>query len=180
MGNTNKESWDKHAARFYQEGYLSLDDIDFESYDYPTDKDLNVIGDVSGLAVLEIGSGTCNCGIALAGKGAAVTCSDISIEQLKIGERVAEQAGVAINIVCSDMADLSFAGPAVFDLVICMSAIGYADDFGKVCAEVNRVLKPGGRFVFSVTHPVMACVGASELWPEDNADPNYSYVGPMA
>ena len=156
MSDTNKESWDLHASRFYQEDYLSLSDIDFESYDYPTDKDLNIIGDVSGLSVLEIGSGTCNCGIVLARK-----------------------AGVNITTACSDMIDLSFAESTSFDLVICMNAIGYARDFGKVCEEVNRVLKPSGRFIFSATHPVMACVGATELWPEENANPNYSYVGPM-
>ena len=179
MGNTNKESWNKHASRFYQENYLSLDDVDFESYDYPTDRDLNIIGEVNGLSVLEIGSGTCNCGIALARKGAMVCCSDISIEQLKIGKQVAKKAGVSITTACSDMVDLSFAESESFDLVICISAIGYADDFDKVCAEVNRVLKPNGRFVFNTTHPIIACVGATELWPEDNADPNYSYVGPM-
>ena len=179
MGNTNKESWNIHASRFYQENYLSLDDVDFESYDYPTDKDLNIIGDVKGFTVLEIGSGTCNCGIALARKGAMVTCYDISDEQLKIGERVAKKAGVYITTACSDMADLSFAESEFYDLVISMSAIGYAEDFDKVCAEVNRVLKPRGRFIFSTGHPVMACVGATELWPEDKADPNYCYVGPM-
>jgi len=38
MIDTNKESWNLHASRFYQEDYLSLDDIDFESYDYPPKK----------------------------------------------------------------------------------------------------------------------------------------------
>ncbi|MCL1843165.1 MAG: class I SAM-dependent methyltransferase [Defluviitaleaceae bacterium] len=179
MNDMNRESWDLHASRFYQEDYLSLDDIDFESYDYPTDKDLNIFGDVSGLSVLEIGSGTCNCGIVLAKKGATVKCSDISIEQLKIGEQVAKKAGVNITTACADMVDLTFAKSTTFDLVICMNAIVYAKDFGKVCEEVNRVLKPNGRFVFSATHPVMACVGATDLWPEDNANPNYSYVGPI-
>ena len=108
MSNSNKESWNLHARRFYTEGELPLDYVDFDSSDYPSDKDLNIIGDVKGLTVLEIGSGSCNCGIALARNGAAVTCSDLSQEQLNIGKEVAKKAGVAINFVCSDEVSFCF------------------------------------------------------------------------
>lgn len=177
--NKNKESWDLHARKFYIEDYLSLDDVDFESYDYPTDKDLNIIGNVKGLNVLEIGSGSCNCGIALAKKGAKVICSDISQEQLKIGMKVAEKAGVKISVIRSDMTDLSFADSNSTDLVISMSAVMYVEDFNKVCFEVSRVLKHGGRFIFSTNHPFIMCVGATELWAGEKANPNYSYKGPV-
>jgi len=179
MNNTNKDSWNLHAHRFYTEGYLSLEDIDFDSYEFPTDKDLNIIGNVNGLTALEIGAGSCNCGIILAQKGAKVTCTDISIKQLEIGEKVAAQTGVDIATVCTDMADLSFAASGSFDLVISLSAINYAEDYNKVCQEVSRVLKPGGRFIYSVQHPFLMCVGATELWPHENANPNYSYKGPI-
>ena len=179
MADTNKESWNLHTGRFYIEDYLSLDDVDFDSYDYPTDKDLDIIGDVKDLNVLEIGSGSCNCGIVLARKGAKVICSDISQEQLKIGKRVAEKAGVNISFKCSDMTDLSFIDPNSMDLVISMSALDYVEDFNKVCSETSRVLKNGGRFVFSATHPIMFCVGATELWAEEKANPNYNYRGPI-
>ena len=179
MNNTNKDSWNLHAHRFYTEGYLSLEDIDFDSYEFPTDKDLNIIGNVNGLTALEIGAGSCNCGIILAKRGAKVTCTDISIKQLEIGEKVAAQTGVDIATVCTDMADLSFAASGSFDLVISLSAINYAEDYNKVCQEVSRVLKPGGRFIYSVQHPFLMCVGATELWPHENANPNYSYKGPI-
>ncbi|MCL2197662.1 MAG: class I SAM-dependent methyltransferase [Defluviitaleaceae bacterium] len=177
MKDSNKESWNIHAQRFYQEDYLSLDDVDFESYDYPTDKDLNIIGDVNGLITLEIGAGTCNCGIALARRGAVVTCSDISEEQLKIGKNVAKKAGVEISSVCSDMSDLSAFSTNSFDLVVSMSAEMYVEDFNKICSEVGRVIKNGGRFIFSTTHPFISCVGATELWPDEKANPSYSYKG---
>jgi len=179
MVNTNKQSWDLHARRFYTEGELPLDYVDFDSSDYPSDKDLNIIGDVKGLTVLEIGSGSCNCGIALARNGANVTCSDLSQEQLNIGKEVAEKAGVVIDFACSDMTDLSFAASDTVDLVISMSALDYVEDFNKVCSEVSRVLKYGGRLVFCATHPVMSCVSATELFPEENAPPNYNYKGPI-
>ena len=180
MSDTNKESWNKHAQRFFTEDYLSLDDVDSDSFDYPTEKDLHIIGEVAGLRVLEIGAGSCNCGIALARKGATVTCSDISQAQIDIGKRVAEKAGVDIALACSDMTDLSFVNTGEMDLVISMSAISYVHDYNKVCAEVGRVLKQSGRFVFSVNHPFMMCVGATELWPEEQADSSYRYIGPVA
>jgi len=179
MADENKKSWDLHARRFYTEGELPLDYVDFDSSDYPSDKDLNIIGDVRGLTVLEIGSGSCNCGIALAKNGANVMCLDLSQEQLNIGKEVAEKAGVIINFVCSDMTDLSFVASDTIDLVISMSALDYVEDFEKVCSEVNRVLKHGGRFVFCTTHPVMSCISATELFLEENAPPNYDYRGPI-
>jgi len=177
MENTNKQSWDLHARRFYTEGALPLEYVDFDSSDYPSDKDLNIIGDVKGLTVLEIGSGSCNCGIALARNGANVICSDLSQKQLDIGKEVAKKAGVTIDFVCSDMTDLSFVGSDTIDLVISMSALDYVENFDKVCFEVNRVLKQGGRFVFCATHPIMSCISATELFPEENAPPNYNYRG---
>ena len=183
MANTNKTSWDLHAQRFYNEsehhsgGDLPLDYVNFDSCEYPSDRNLNIIGDVKDMTVLEIGSGSCNCGIALARSGANVTCLDISQEQLNIGKEVAKKAGVVINFVCSDMADLSFTDSDTVDLVISMSALDYVEDFNQVCSEVGRVLKNGGRFVFCATHPVMSCVAATELFPEENAPPNYNYRG---
>ena len=178
MSNPNKNSWDLHARRFYTEGELPLDYIDFDSSDYPSDRDLNVIGDVKGLKVLEIGSGSCDCGIALARNGAYVTCSDLSQEQLNIGMEVAEKAGATIDFICSDMVDLSFAASDSFDLVISMSALDYVEDITSVFSEVSRVLKHGGRLVFCTTHPIMSCISATELFPEENAPPNYNYRGP--
>ena len=179
MSNTNKESWDKHAQRFYNKADLPLDYVDFYGATFPSDKDLNIIGEVSGFKVLEIGAGSCNCGIALAKKGADVTCLDISGEQLKIGRQVAKQEGVKIRLIESDMADLSAVKPVSMDLVISMSAINYAEDIDKVFQEANRVLKHNGRFIFSASHPFMMCLGATELWPEEKADPNYNYRRPV-
>ena len=82
-----------------------------------------------------------------------------------------------ITTVCSDMMDLSPIAANTVDLVISMSAETYAEDFNKVCEEVGRVLRSNGRFVFSTTHPFMACIGATELWADENTNPNYSYKG---
>ncbi|HML47853.1 MAG TPA: class I SAM-dependent methyltransferase [Clostridia bacterium] len=178
MGNMNKEAWNRHARRFFSED-ISLDVVDYCGLEFPNDTDLNLIGDVSGKRVLEIGSGSCNCGIALAKQGAHVTCLDLSGNQLLIGRELAQKANVTIEQIESDMTDLSAVPARSMDLVLSVSAMMYVENIGRVFAEANRVLKPGGRLVFSTNHPVMMAIGATELWPEEKSDPNYGYTGPV-
>ncbi len=54
-----------------------------------------------------------------------------------------------------------------FDVVISSLAIHYVADFSKLVAHVNRLLVPGGQFVFSVEHPVFTAEGKQE-WCYDN------------
>ncbi len=126
MENMNKESWNRHARRFYSED-ISLDYVDYCGLEFPNDLDLNIIGSVSGANVLEIGSGSCNCGIALARQGANVTCLDLSGNQLLIGRELAQKANVNIKQIESDMTDLSAVPSNSMDLVLSISALMYVE-----------------------------------------------------
>jgi len=179
MSKQNKESWNKHSKRFFEMDFRPLDYVDYCGDIFPSEKDLNIIGDPKGLKVLEIGAGTCNCGIVLAKMEADVTCLDISKEQIKIGCNVAKNEGVEIKTIVSDMTDLSSVESNTIDLVISMSALMYVEDYLKVYKEVNRVLKNNGRYIYSTSHPFMMCLGATELWSEEKANPNYLYRGPV-
>jgi SAM-dependent methyltransferase len=53
-----------------------------------------------------------------------------------------------------DMHDMTFAD-ASFDLVTMVNTLGYASELGRVIRQVERILRPGGRFCFSHAH-----------WPE--------------
>jgi SAM-dependent methyltransferase len=46
-----------------------------------------------------------------------------------------------------------------FDLVVCGLALSHLDDLGPAIAELARVLRPGGRLVTSVLHPLLALLG---------------------
>jgi ubiquinone/menaquinone biosynthesis C-methylase UbiE len=178
MADANRESWNLHARRFFSED-ISLDYVDYCGLEFPDDRDLNIVGDVSSSHVLEIGSGSCNCGIALAKQGAKVTCLDISENQLLIGRELARKAAVHIEQIVADMTDLSKVPSGSMDLVLSISALMYVENIDRVFSEVNRVLRTGGRLIFSTNHPVMMAIGATELWPEEESDSKYNYRGPI-
>jgi SAM-dependent methyltransferase len=67
---------------------------------------------------------------------------------------LAARTGIAVPLVQADAAALPFRD-ASFDLACsAYGAVPFAADLGGVLGEVFRVLRPGGRWVFSVSHPV--------------------------
>ena len=66
---------------------------------------------------------------------------------------------------------------SAFDLVTSSLALHYIADYGAVVARVHEALVPGGRFVFSVEHPMVTAraeqewlrdaSGRKTLWPVD-------------
>ena len=66
----------------------------------------------------------------------------------------ADRTGVRVPLVQADALALPFAD-AAFDVVCtAFGAVPFVDDSAAVMREVFRVLRPGGRWVFSVTHPM--------------------------
>jgi SAM-dependent methyltransferase len=71
-----------------------------------------------------------------------------------------------------------------FDLAFSSLAFHYVEDFGRVVGEVFRALVSGGRFVFSIEHPIymasirgagwMATGEGGRAWPVDH----YAIEGP--
>ncbi len=104
--------------------------------------------------LLDIGCGTGRHIIDLARCGLDCVGIDLSVHMVDMTLAKLERAGMSIPLVQADMtAPLPFRGTA-FDHVICMfSTIGLipkAQARAAFLAEVNRVLVPGGNFVFHV------------------------------
>ena len=116
--------------------------------------DARLLGEVAGRDVLEIGCGAAQCARWLVTQGARVTAFDVSAGQLHESRRLDALTGVAVErVVQADAQRLPFRDRA-FD-VVCSSfgGIPFVADSAGALREVARVLRPGGRFVFSVTHP---------------------------
>lgn len=79
---------------------------------------------------------------------------DLSERQLQHSRRIDEDSGVAVPSVCATATALPFAD-ATFDIVFSsFGALQFVADADIMVGEVARVLRPGGTFAFSVTHPL--------------------------
>jgi SAM-dependent methyltransferase len=111
-----------------------------------------LLGDVSGLRVLEAGCGPGALTSWLVDNGAIVTAMDVSQEMVRLaGERLGDRA----NVLTADLAEpLPFAD-ASFDLVVASLVLHYLADWNAPLAEFRRVLAQGGTVTFSTHHPAM-------------------------
>ncbi len=116
--------------------------------------DAHLLGDVAGRRVLEVGSGAAQCSRWLLTAGADPVALDVSAMMLRRGRERGVAAGLPVPMVQADAAALPF-GSRSFDLACsAYGGVPFVADSAAVMREVARVLRPGGRWVFSVTHPV--------------------------
>lgn len=101
--------------------------------------------DWRGRRVLELGAGRCWLSAHLARQGAEVVATDILDDEdvgLGCAEAFLDGSTFFERIIC-DMHQLPFK-PASFDFVVATATLHHSSDFGRLFAEVARVLKPGG------------------------------------
>ena len=155
----NRTWWDAEAPGYHAEHGAFLGDTDFVwGPERLREEDAGLLGDTAGRDVLEIGAGSGQCSRWLAGRGARVVATDLSAGMVATGLEVnaALPAGATTRVpfVQCDGRSLPFAG-ASFDVVFtAYGVVPFVADSDVVMAEAARVLRPGGRFVFSTTHPV--------------------------
>ena len=115
-----------------------------------TEAELGLLGEVAGRRVLEVGAGGAQGSRWLVEQGGQAVALDLSHAMLAHSR----SHSPSVPLVQADAGDLPFAGSS-FDLACsAYGAVPFVADVAGVFAEVARVLRPGGRWVFSVTHPV--------------------------
>jgi len=151
----NRRWWDADADDYHAEHGAFLGEADFVwCPENLHERDARLLGDVRGQRVLEVGCGSAPCSRWLAQRGAAVTAFDLSAGMLRHAMAGAERTGVAVPLVQADVCALPFRDDA-FDIAFsAFGAIPFVADSALAMREVCRVLRPGGRWVFSVTHPM--------------------------
>jgi ubiquinone/menaquinone biosynthesis C-methylase UbiE len=77
----------------------------------------------------------------------------LDVSEKMLARARSDTSDPAITYLRADMEQLELA-PASFDLVYSSLALHYIEHLGELLSQVYRVLVPGGRFVFSVEHPV--------------------------
>lgn len=155
--HANRTWWDAEAPDYYVEHGEFLGDSDFVwGPERLREADAHLLGDVRGLDVLEIGAGAGQCARWVRARGGRAVATDLSAGMLRTGARV--NAGLSpdarVPLVQCDGRALPFADRS-FDVVFtAYGVVPFVADPELVMAEAARVLRPGGRFVFSTTHPM--------------------------
>lgn len=151
----NRRWWEDNADDYQAEHGAFLDRGFVWGPEGLTEEDAGLLGDVRGTRVLEAGCGAARCTQWLAARGARAVGIDIAFRQLQHSRLADDDAPTPV--AQADARALPFAD-ASFDTVFSTyGALQFVADSASVMAECARVLRPGGRFVFSVTHPVRWC-----------------------
>lgn len=120
-----------------------------------------LVGDVSGLDILDLGCGNGEYGVELMQAGcAAYTGVEASQKMFDLGEKLL--AGTPGTIFHTSIEKWDYQ-PECYDLVVSRLALHYVDDLDAVFRAICRSLRPNGRFIFSVEHPVLTSSNKSAL-----------------
>ena len=150
----NGPDWDRYADEYQATHGPFLGDAGFVwGPEGLTEDEAGLLGPVEDRDVLEVGSGAGQCSRWVRVHGGRAVGLDLSLRQLQHSRRLDEETGVVVPSVLGTATALPFAADA-FDVVFCsFGALQFVADLGAALDEAARVLRPGGRLVFSITHP---------------------------
>jgi ubiquinone/menaquinone biosynthesis C-methylase UbiE len=116
------------------------------------------LGDVRGLAVLDLGCGTGRHALWLAEMGARVTAVDMSRGMLDEARR--KPGAKEVEFIIHDLHEALPLDEGRFDFVVSGLVLEHLQKLDGFFGEAYRVLKAGGRAVVSAMHPAMFLRGA--------------------
>jgi predicted TPR repeat methyltransferase len=137
-----KNLFDGYADRFDQE---LVEDLQYRTPELLAQLVLRQ-SPPSPLDVLDLGCGTGLCGPLLRPVARRLTGVDLSANMLE----KARGRGVYSDLECIELTDYLATRHAEFDLVIAADVLVYLGHLEQVFVGVQRALRPGGRFAFSV------------------------------
>jgi SAM-dependent methyltransferase len=151
----NRADWDADADDYQAEHGEFLGDARFVwSPEGLDEAAARLLGEVAGQRILEVGCGAGQCARWLRDQGAQAYGLDLSMRQLAHSARLDAKTGIAVPVVCASADRLPFANGSFDAACSAFGALPFVADAAAVFGEVARVLRPGGRWVFSVTHPM--------------------------
>jgi SAM-dependent methyltransferase len=113
---------------------------------------LDLAGDVAGRQVLDAGCGSGPLFASLRDRGAIVTGFDSSTTMVQLAR---QRLGADAALQVADVGGPLPFPDGAFDDVIASLVLHYLEDWTAPLAEVRRVLRPGGRLIMAVNHPII-------------------------
>ena len=110
-------------------------------------------GKIEGQLVLDLACGEGYNTRILARKGAKCVGIDFSRKMIDLARKEEEKESLGISYYVVDATDLKQFSDSSFDLVTCFMSLQDIKNYRAGIAEVSRVLKNHGRFIFSIPHP---------------------------
>ncbi|WP_329006191.1 class I SAM-dependent methyltransferase [Kribbella sp. NBC_00709] len=136
----------------FAEAYSADNEVNLLNGHYERPAMVGLAGDVEGRRILDVGCGSGPLTAALRDRGAIMTGFDLSAGMIELARR---RLGEDADLSVADLAKpLSYAD-AAFDDVVASLVLHYLEDWTEPLAELRRVLKPGGRLILSVNHPIL-------------------------
>jgi SAM-dependent methyltransferase len=154
----NRAVWDRRADDYQAQHceFIGRPEPRWGMWQLP-ESELEILGDVAGKDVLELGCGAAQWSILLAAQGAHCVGLDNSARQLEH----ARAAGADFPLVHASAEEVPLPG-ASFDVVFCdHGGTTFADPYRTV-PEAARLLRPGGLLAFSHSAPFTMC-----CWSDD-------------
>ena len=115
--------------------------------------DEELLGNVIGKDVVELGCGGGTDTVALVEAGAEVVGVDLSENHIAHADALRSEYGVEFDLIVGDIRTLPISAEQ-FDIAYSTWVFQWVDDIDAAFSEAFRVLRPGGRFVFSTPHPM--------------------------
>jgi SAM-dependent methyltransferase len=151
----NLEAWTKANAEYTDARAAEAwaqSDIEWGTYGVP-ESELNVLGEVAGKDVIELGCGTAYFSAWLAKLGARPVGLDVTPAQLETARRMMAETGIEFPLVEADAEDVPLPDES-FDLAFSEYGASIWCDPDRWIPEAHRLLRAGGELVFLCNSPL--------------------------
>ena len=161
---------DEQVAKWWQDGFTAGADPEYEEQILPL-----LASHLQGATrVLDVGCGEGQVGRLAARIPGVELVVGVDPTAAQVVEAKARGGGVMVGR--SDAAALPFSS-ASFDAVVACLVFEHIDAVDAAISEVGRVLRPGGRFLFLLNHPLLQTPGSG--WIDDTIlEEQYWRIGP--
>jgi SAM-dependent methyltransferase len=175
--DANRENWAK--LREFQEQTARRNwaktELDWGIWKVP-EAEIGVVGDVTGLDVVELGCGTAYWSAWLARRGARPVAVDLTPSQLEIAALMQQELGVEFPLVEAN-AEATPLADASFDLAFSEYGASIWCDPYKWIPEAARLLRPGGRLVYLKNATIAMLCAPEDEDAQLTADLLHDYFG---